>query len=154
MPCQRHKTTPAVVPLCMAVHRLLPLLLCVCPAFAQDTPKPSFDVASVKPADPDKNPFAKMPKQLQERMQASMLSRRPGTVPMVGKSRISLHSQTLVALICYAYGLLPDQVSGPEWISDLRFDVDAKLPEGAPAGAVNEMLQSLLEDRFSLRFHR
>jgi uncharacterized protein (TIGR03435 family) len=129
-------------------------MLFACAAFAQDAPKQSFDVASVKPADPSRDPFSKMPKQLQERMEAAVLSRNPGTVPMMDKSRISLRGRTLVTLICYAYGLMPDQVSGPEWISDLRFDVDAKLPDGAPASAVSEMLQGLLEDRFSLHFHR
>src|SRR6185295_16075940 len=46
------------------------------------------------------------------------------------------------------------QVSGPAWMAEVRFDIDAKIPEGASTGSANEMLQSLLAERFGLQLHR
>jgi len=141
----------------MVSIRFLSLFLCACAALAQDGVRPSFEVASLKPSSPESagGAFPGAPKALQEKLDAVMQTARPvGEIPMVDKSRISLRSQTLLTLIAYAYSLSRDQVSGPGWISDLRFDLDAKLPDGAPAKGANAMLQTLLEDRFSLRFHR
>ena len=53
-----------------------------------------------------------------------------------------------------AYRVSPRQVSGPDWIAEERFDIAAKLPEGASGSQVPEMLQALLADRFQLKFHR
>jgi len=38
-------------------------------------------------------------------------------------------------------------------MAEATFDVEAKIPEGAPAKSVNEMLQALLEERFGLVQH-
>ncbi len=46
------------------------------------------------------------------------------------------------------------QVDGPAWIAGARFDIDAKIPEGASRDQVPEMLQRLLETRFGLKAHR
>ena len=46
------------------------------------------------------------------------------------------------------------QIEGPDWLSAARFDVDAKIPDGATREQVPEMLQSLLADRFGLKVHR
>ena len=35
-----------------------------------------------------------------------------------------------------------------------KFDIQAKLPDGASLDRLPEMFQSLLEDRFGLAFHR
>lgn len=131
------------------------LLLCVS-ALAQDTPRLSFEVASVKPSAPlagDDGPpgMAGIRDRLQDNVFAS---RGLGVIPMVDKSRISLRRRTLASLVAAAWRVPAGQVSGPAWITELRFDIDAKLPEGAPASSVNAMLQNLLEDRFSVRFHR
>jgi uncharacterized protein (TIGR03435 family) len=45
-------------------------------------------------------------------------------------------------------------VSGPAWLSDQSFDIEAKVPDGAPKEELNAMLQSLLEERFGLKVHR
>jgi uncharacterized protein (TIGR03435 family) len=42
----------------------------------------------------------------------------------------------------------------PDWTDDQRFDISAKLPEGATRAQLPEMFQTLLEDRFRLAFHR
>jgi len=53
-----------------------------------------------------------------------------------------------------AYRLKLYQVSGPEWLSSERFDVNAKLPSGSTQEQIPEMLQSLLEERFQIKMHR
>jgi uncharacterized protein (TIGR03435 family) len=46
------------------------------------------------------------------------------------------------------------QVSGPDWIDNLGYDVAAKIPAGVPAEKVPLMLQALLAERFKLALHR
>jgi len=45
------------------------------------------------------------------------------------------------------------QVTGPEWLSSEKFDVNAKLPEGSTPDQIPEMLQALLAERFQLKLH-
>jgi uncharacterized protein (TIGR03435 family) len=56
-------------------------------------------------------------------------------------------------LIRAAYRVKLYQISGPDWMTTSRFDVVAKLPEGAKADQVPEMMQTLLEERFHLVLH-
>jgi uncharacterized protein (TIGR03435 family) len=49
-----------------------------------------------------------------------------------------------------AYGLKDYQITAPAWMATTRFDIEAKLPEGADREQVPKMLQSLLEDRFKI----
>jgi uncharacterized protein (TIGR03435 family) len=53
-----------------------------------------------------------------------------------------------------AYQVKNYQVEGPEWIAGERFDVNAKLPEGATRSDVPAMIQALLADRFGMKMHR
>jgi uncharacterized protein (TIGR03435 family) len=53
-----------------------------------------------------------------------------------------------------AYKLKNYQITGPDWISSERFDIAAKLPEGAERAQVPEMLQALLTNRFQIKSHR
>jgi uncharacterized protein (TIGR03435 family) len=53
-----------------------------------------------------------------------------------------------------AYRVKDHQISGPDWLASQRFDIVAKLPEGASREQVPEMLQSLLVERFKLALHR
>ena len=64
---------------------------------------------------------------------------------------------TLTTLIGYAFRISPDRVKGPDWMAGRqppRFEIVAKLPEGAAERQVPEMLQELLADRFKLAVHR
>jgi uncharacterized protein (TIGR03435 family) len=61
---------------------------------------------------------------------------------------------TLKDYIRIAYRVKLEQVSGPEWMSSERYDVSAKIPDGAARDKVPEMLQALLEERFGLKAHR
>ena len=60
----------------------------------------------------------------------------------------------LKSLVCYAYGVKPFQITGPDFISSTRFDIVGKLPDGSTKADAAKMLQSLLEERFKLTFHR
>lgn len=57
---------------------------------------------------------------------------------------------TLMSLIIKAYGLLPDQVVGPDWLTVERYSVDAIVPQAVAKQGFSRMLQSLLVQRFSL----
>jgi uncharacterized protein (TIGR03435 family) len=53
-----------------------------------------------------------------------------------------------------AYKLKNYQITGPDWIKSERFDINAKMPEGATREQVSEMMRTLLESRFQLKMHR
>ncbi len=65
--------------------------------------------------------------------------------------RYEIKNATMLDLIRVAYGLNADRiVGGPNWLELDRFDVIAKVPDGADADTQKAMLKSLLEDRFKL----
>jgi uncharacterized protein (TIGR03435 family) len=57
-------------------------------------------------------------------------------------------------LLVAAYGVKTYQISGPSWIDSERFDIVAKVPQGATKDDVKLMLQNLLAERFNLTLHR
>jgi uncharacterized protein (TIGR03435 family) len=126
------------------IRRLAPLVAVAglmvfasCPAFAQSSPPaPTFEVASVKPSPPPTG---------------NGIMRRLGA-PDPGM--INYGNATLAMLISRAYGVKDFQVSGPDWLNSLGYDVVAKVPAGAPADQVPLMLQTLLAERFKLKLHR
>jgi uncharacterized protein (TIGR03435 family) len=75
-------------------------------------------------------------------------------IPMDDPGRVRLENWALLDLIAAAYSVRATQVSGPAWLSDQIFDIEAKAPDGAPKEELNAMLQSLLEERFGLKVHR
>ena len=119
------------------------VLLAVSPAFAQ-TPKPiapmvkdahpSFAVATIKPHDPNSN--------------------RQG-FDATG-DRYSIHGQTIVSLMMFAYAIDKHQVvDAPDWARADRWDIEGTTDTpGEPSlHQQQEMLQKLLADRFGLKFH-
>jgi len=136
---------PDVTPL-MSNQTVLRLTLMIAPALpAQDRPK--FEVATIKPAI--------------ERVAAQPRSggRPGGGCPQslkVDRSRVDIACATLTTLIGFAYRFSPDRVTGPDWmvgLSSPKFDIAAKLPEGASKDQVPEMIRSLLAERFKLAIH-
>jgi bla regulator protein blaR1 len=120
-------------------------------AFAQQAAQPQFEVASIKPSDPN-----------DRRMMFRMM---PG-------GAINLHGVTLKALVQQAYDVREFQISGgPGWIGADKYDITAK-PENASGEAPSDprqlsdeqrktyqeqtrlRLQALLADRFQLKIHR
>jgi len=105
--------------------------------------RPSFEVASIKPS-----------AALDLRM---ILSGQMRIGMKTDAARVDIASMSLMDLICAAYKVKPHQVSGPDWMGGLtgaRFDILAKLPDGATTDQIPEMLQGLLEERFKLALHR
>jgi uncharacterized protein (TIGR03435 family) len=102
--------------------------------FAQETPRPSFQIASVK-LNTDNPP---------NRMQRPL----PG-------GRWSARNANLQMIILTAYGIQPYQLSGgPSWMESDGFDIEAKADGNASNAQMLLMLQSLLADRFKLAVHR
>ena len=104
-----------------------------------------FEVASVKPS------ASGRPAMMREMRRNN---RRPGVIPMPDPGRIRLEDWALLDLIAAAHRVRASQVSGPAWLADQGFDIEAKLPEATKKEQLNEMLQSLLEERFGLKVHR
>ena len=68
--------------------------------------------------------------------------------------RVTYNGVPLTMLLMNAYKVKRYQITGgPDWLNSERFDIIAKLPEGARQDQVPAMLQSLLEDRFALKLH-
>jgi uncharacterized protein (TIGR03435 family) len=127
------------------MRKRFPIGLCAAVALAgaQTAPppavQPSFEVASIKPAEP---------------LSAErMMSGQQRISVNVDAARVDFKDISLAELIRAAYRVRLYQISGPDWVTTTRFDVVAKLPEGAKAGQVPEMMQKLLADRFHLALH-
>ena len=104
----------------------------------------TFDVASVRPS----------PAPDQATMLAGLIAgRRPNWVRVDG-TRATFNYESLNDLIAYAYKLRSYEISGPEWLVTDRFDIAARLPDGATKDDVPEMLRALLVERFKLASHR
>jgi uncharacterized protein (TIGR03435 family) len=106
----------------------------------------TFDVASVRPSALD--------------MTAIIADTRAGKMPRVGArvdaSRAEYSWMPLKSLIAAAYDVKEYQISGPDWLSipsAQRFDIVAKMPEGASKDDAPKMLQALLAERFHLKLH-
>jgi uncharacterized protein (TIGR03435 family) len=104
------------------------------------TPAPtSFEVASVKPSDPNASgPFGSFPMMLPQ-----------------GTGRISISNMPLRLLIRMVYGLQDFQVvGGPTWQTSSKFDITAKAYDGTTTTAdLMPLLKTLLADRFKLKTH-
>jgi uncharacterized protein (TIGR03435 family) len=75
----------------------------------------------------------------------------------VDRARVDFKCATTAMLIGYAFRFSPERVTGPDWMTagvPPRFDVAAKIPEGASQTHVPEMFQALLAERFMLVIHR
>ncbi|SPF38684.1 conserved exported hypothetical protein [Candidatus Sulfopaludibacter sp. SbA4] len=108
---------------------------------------PAFEVASLKPANPQDSVIG--------------LFTYPG-------GRITVTLYTLEMLLEEAFDIQAFQLSGgPRWMHDDRYDIVAKPPASSKSGKANppypkappndeqrQMLQTLLVDRFQLKFHR
>ena len=111
-------------------------LFSVAAAFAlQSYDKPSFEVASIKPSDPNSS--------------NSLFIGMSADRAMVTYTNI-----TLKDCIRAAYRVRDFQIAGPDWISHARYEITAKLPAGASPDQIPEMLQGLLAERFRLTLAR
>jgi uncharacterized protein (TIGR03435 family) len=96
---------------------------------------PEFEVATIKPATPD----------------------RPGKSFRVNNGQFSTVNTTLVDMMTFAYGIHANQITGaPAWVATEKFDITAKPGgEGQPSQKQwKGMVEKLLAERFGLAFHR
>lgn len=95
---------------------------------------PAFEVASIRPAVND--------------------GRGP-SFDMLEGGRLRVSSVTLYDLIASAWMLQSSQIVAPAWLHDDRYDIEAKSghPERIDTEHLQPLLQSLLADRFALKFH-
>ncbi|MBZ5578170.1 MAG: TIGR03435 family protein [Acidobacteriia bacterium] len=103
-------------------------------------PARAFDVASIKSA-PPLNPAAIAAGKIHIGMR-------------VDGSQVDIGFMSLADLIRVAYNVKAFQITGPDWMSQQRFDVLAKMPEGATSDQVPAMLQTLLAERFKLEVRK
>lgn len=115
--------------------------LALLPALAQ-TPadKPTFEVASVKPAPPP------TPGPFRTGMRGGPESSDPG------QATFSNVNQRF--LLATAYNVQDYQISGPGFLDIERYNVVAKVPKGATKEQFRLMLQDLLAERFHMTLHR
>jgi uncharacterized protein (TIGR03435 family) len=71
----------------------------------------------------------------------------------VDPGRVEFTYENLKTLISIAYKLKPDQITGPNWMANQRFDITAKFPAGATRNDIPQMLQALLRERLKLGAH-
>ena len=124
----------------MSKGTILAALCAAAAAFAQaPASRPAFEVASIKPAEP-----------LTREM---VISGRLHIGMKVDNARVEIDSFSIEELVRYAYNLKLYQVEGPDWIRHLRYDIVAKLPDGATQDQIRPMVQTLLADRFKVVLH-
>ena len=131
----------------MTQNRFVPALALLTTALASasfaQTPAPAFEAASIRQA---------------ESVQAFIEQLQSGTSAPLGMmldgSRMTMTFQSLSEIVRIAFHVKDFQVKGPEWMLADRFDIQAKLPQGATLDQVPQMLQALLVERFKMTTHR
>lgn len=108
---------------------------------------PRFEVASVKPSDMQDTERRHVMDWARDVSSTSVM------LPLSG-NRVEAKGFTLKQLIAAAFRVPQRQLDGPDWLTDNRYDVEAVIPPDAPKNQANEMLQTLLQERFGLVTHR
>lgn len=128
----------------MTLPKLLLFLFLAAQLAGAQTPLPSFEVATIKPAAPSNDGHTHINYPPDDRFSASNI--------------------TLLALMQWAYGMPEKQIlDGPTWLSSTRFDIQAKsdisdqiksLTSDQGSELKRHMVQTLLADRFQLKLHQ
>jgi len=114
------------------------VLACLTSECIMAAPPPSFEVATIKPADPDEAGPGDI---------ARNMSDSPG--------HFAMRNVSLRFCLEWAYDLKDYEISGPDWIkSEIRYDIAANPPGPASDNEMRLMLQTLLTERFQMKFHR
>lgn len=113
-------------------RKILPAVFAVAtgvyPVFAQSQ---AFEVATIRPSQGD--------------VRGSVLGVNPGNLVMRGYD--------LSGCLQWAYELQPEQIEGPSWIRETRFDIIAKAATPADEDQLRLMLRGLLTERFGMKSH-
>lgn len=106
---------------------LLALVACL-PIFAQ----PRFEAASIHISEPGQS--------------SAEFHTRPGF--------LTVRNYKLHSCIEWAYNLRPLQIEGPDWLNDVRIDIEARAENRqAEDDEIRLMLRTLLADRFGMKAH-
>lgn len=95
---------------------------------------PSFEVASIRPS-------------------SEQVNQVNAGVRIAG-SQVRVAAMSLKDYIGMAYSVRPQQIVGPDWLGQQRFDLAATIPAGGSATQFPAMLEALLTDRFKMTVHR
>jgi uncharacterized protein (TIGR03435 family) len=71
--------------------------------------------------------------------------------------RITMENVPMKKVTLWAYGIPDDRgyaLSGPDWLTTERYDIQATFPADTPPQQVRQMTQALLAERFKLALHR
>jgi uncharacterized protein (TIGR03435 family) len=106
-------------------------IVLVCTASHAQSPatRPQFEVASVRPTAKDETSDVRLA-QLMREIRRNRL--RPDAISVTGKDRVRLKDWPLLDLIAAAYSVRATQISGPDWLSDQGFDIEATVRDGTP----------------------
>jgi uncharacterized protein (TIGR03435 family) len=117
--------------------RLL-LILAVTAAYGQSL---NFEVVSIKPAPPPEPGRG-----MRVGATGGPGSKNPG--------RWTCENMSLSNLVSNAFDLRAFQLNSPDWTNNERFNISAKVPEGATKEQFRQMMQNMLSERFGLKYHR
>lgn len=98
-----------------------------------------FEVASIKPSPPP-GP-------------GRMLSGSRGGPGTNDPGLFTCERCSLSSLIFRAFDIQSYQLAAPDWMQTTRFNISAKIPDGATKDQFRSMMRSLLTERFKLQFH-
>lgn len=113
---------------------LLPVWVCVLMAQAPDA-RVAFEVASVRHG------------------RAGDYSTGGTGCPGEDPTRCFVENYPVSSLIELAYGIHSYQLSGPKWMEEERYTINAKAPEGSSRKQISLMLRNPLSERFQLATH-
>ena len=94
----------------------------------------SFEVASIKPVPADSYDLT------------------PQVIKVNGQTA-DFPDMSVTDLVAYAFHVEKFQIIGPNWMGS-RFNILAKLPDGATPGQVPDLMAQLLAERFQMKFHK
>lgn len=96
-------------------------------------PKASFEVASIRPA--------------------NLGAQQVTAGAHIDDAQVRFVMLSVKDYICMAYKVKQYQVTGPDALNQ-RYDISATVPDKAKRELIPEMMQSLLMERFGMKFHR
>ena len=113
---------------------LLPVLVCALAAQTPDS-RVQFEVASVRHG------------------RLGDFSAGGTGCPGANPTRCFVENYPMSSLLQMAFEIRPYELSGPAWLDDERFTINAKAPEGATKKQIMLMLRNLLIERFQIASH-
>jgi uncharacterized protein (TIGR03435 family) len=128
------------------MSRFVLAAVAVATALAQ-TPITEFEAAAIKA----QRPSSPMDPMQPETVVAAMPLMKGGPGSST-PGRIRYSNVTLTGLITKAWDLSPNQITGPAWIKQDAYSIDAVVPPGATKAQFLLMIQNLLLSRFKLAY--